>query len=114
MKIFKLFLLLFVAAGSIFNFTACKDKDDELNISPEIIGTWVSSAELETIAYTFETNGKFVETYTYQGQSENDYGTYTYDGKILTLKYDDGTVESYPIVISGNTLTMNEDVYTKQ
>lgn len=48
MRKLKLFLLLFVAASSIYSLTACKDKDDDQpNIPAEIIGTWVCAAELE-------------------------------------------------------------------
>ena len=115
MRKLKLFLLLFVAASSIYSLTACKDKDDDQpNIPAEIIGTWVCAAELETLTYTFGADGKFIETWASQTQSESDYGTFTYDGTTLTLKYDDGEVASGPIIISGNTLTMDDLVVSKK
>lgn len=116
MKKFKFFLLMLVAAVAACNFTACKDDDDkdDRNSAAALVGTWSNNETAETLTITFSADGRFVETYSYQAITETDSGTYTYDGMILTLKYDDGEVETYPIVITGKTFTMNDIVYTKR
>ncbi len=122
MRKLKLFLLLAVAAGSLFSLTACNDDDDNsATQSPSdpnmaaLVGTWTSSYGDETFTLTFSADGRFVETYYRQstGEDETYSGTYTYDGMILTLKYSDGDVDSYPLVVTGNTFSMDGNVYTK-
>lgn len=112
MKKLKFFLLLFVTAVAACNFTACKD--DDKDDAGSIVGTWSNNETSETFTITFSADGRFVETYSFQAITETNSGTYTYDGMILTLKSDDGEVETYPIVITGNTFTMNDIVYTKR
>jgi len=122
MRKLKLFLLLAVAAGSLFSLTACKDDGDNNNSATQpssnsnaaLVGTWIGSYDGATFTITFSADGRFVETYSYQAEDETYSGTYTYDGLMLTLRYDDGDVDRYPIVVTGNTFSMDEIVYTKQ
>jgi len=112
MKKLKLFLLLFVAAVAACNFTACKDdKDDENSKAALLVGTWISSEGAETLTITFSADGRFVETYSFQGTAESYSGFYTYDGVILTQRYDDGDVYTCTAEIRGNTLVMDGDIY---
>lgn len=115
MKKLKLMLLMALAAIGVCNFTACKDDDKNTqNSASSLVGTWSNNETAETFSITFSADGRFVETYSYQAISETYSGTYTYDGMMLTLRYDDDDVETYPIVITGNTFTMNDIVYTKR
>ena len=105
MKQFKLFLLMFVAAASLCNFTSCKDDDDDKKkIDPAIVGTWACYSSYEVITLVLNANGSFIETATYTGSLGSDSdtytGTYTYNGSILTQYYSDGDVYSASASVS--------------
>lgn len=113
MQKLKLFLLFFVATVTACNFTSCKDDDDD-NASSSIVGTWVLNADYETVTVTFMANGRFTESWTESnGKVGTDSGSYTYDGKTLTLIYDDGTAESGPVTVSGNKMTVDGLVFIR-
>ena len=119
MKQFKLFLLMFVAAASLCNFTSCKDDDDDKKkIDPAIVGTWVNISTYQEIRLVLNADGSFIESYIYSGplgyDPETSTGTYTYNGSILTQYYSDGDVYSASASVSGNTLIFDGDTYTRQ
>lgn len=118
MKQLKLFLMMFVAAACLCNFTSCKDDDDDKKIDPAIVGTWACYSSYEVITLVLNANGSFIETATYTGSlgadSDTYTGTYTYDGSILTQYYSDGDVYAAPASVSGNTLIFDGDTYTRQ
>lgn len=115
-KVFSLMLLL----ATLLAFTACgDDKEDEPNY-PSIVGTWsrtVSEEQIGNGTMTIKQKEVFKSNGTAQGIAEIylnkdlyqsntfDY-TYTYNGKILTMKSaTTGETESFSVTISGNTLT---------
>ena len=105
MRKLKLFLLLFIAAVATCNLTACKDKDDDKNNNSSIIGTWEDKYEIGYDRITFNTNGSFTWVIVeYDYGTDTKYGTYNYNGKILTLKYNDGDIKTYEVTVSGNQM----------
>ena len=106
MKKLKLFLMLFIAAVSVCNFVSC-DKDDDKGGASSIVGTWEDRDEYGYDCYTFSSNGSYtwvVEEYG-KGGADTEYGTYTYDGKHLTLRDSDGYTDTFDVTISGNKMT---------
>ena len=118
MRKLKLFLLLFVAAGSIYSLTACKDKDDDKNDSSSIVGTWEDRYEDGYDRITFNADGSYTWTLVDDKGTDTEYGTYTYDGRNLTLKNSDGDSDTFDVTISGNEMIWNVEgeryVYIRQ
>lgn len=107
MKRFKFILLLLAGVIAACNFTACKDDDDKQN---SIVGTWVSNDGSGYECYTFTANGEYTNEWRESsGKSGFDSGTYTYDGKNLTLRDSDGYSGTYSVTISGNQMVWNVD-----
>ena len=103
MKIFKLFLLFFIAAVATCNLIACKDKDDDKNNS-SIVGTWEDRYEDGYDRITFNADGSYTWTLVDDKGTDTEYGTYTYDGRNLTLKDSDGDTDTYDVTVSGNEM----------
>ena len=113
------FLLFVLCAFSTLTIIGC-DKEEvkevvEVVTTPSIVGTWVCSAESETLILTFTKDKKFIETY------ENDYvkdvytGKYDYEDTALFLYYDNGEADSYyGVVVTETTMAMNGMVYTRK
>ena len=110
MKIFKLFLLLFVAAVATCNLTACKDKDkdDDKNNSSNpsaIVGTWEDKGEHGYDRITFNEDGSFTWVFVdYDYGTDTEYGTYNYNGRNLALHFSDGDTDIYDVTVSGNEM----------
>lgn len=113
MQKLKLLLLFFVTTLGAFQLTSCKDDDDASGSS--IVGTWVNQDEYGSTTVTFYPDGRFVESWTESnGKTGYDSGSYTYDGKTLTMLYDDGYRDSYSgVVVSGNRLSFDGTVYVR-
>lgn len=110
-------MLLFVLGTTSVAFTACGDDDDEQAAQgASIVGTWVLNelGSEETVALTFGADGSFTERYSYMGDVEVWYGTYTYVNNVLTIYYSDGDIESGVAIVNGNTLTMDGSVFVRQ
>lgn len=105
MKIFKLFLLLFVVAVSAFCLTSCKDDDDKGGDS-SIVGTWEwEESENGYDRYIFNADGSYKNIMEEYGKGTwTEFGTYTYDGRKLTLKTSDGDVDTFDVIVSGNEM----------
>lgn len=107
-KITALLLFVFTSAG----FTACSDDDDEGDPS-SLIGTWrcdLGHGEYEEISVKADGTGYVLSVWYVNGQRESrvDYITWRYNKGIFTIRYDqDGEVESWPITIHGNVVTVN-------
>lgn len=107
MKKLKLFLMMLIAAVGVCNFVSC-DKDDDKGGASSIVGTWEDRDEYGYDRYTFSSNGSYtwvVEEYDKGGSTDIEYGTYTYDGKHLTLRDSYGYTDTFDVVISGNKMT---------
>lgn len=118
MKKLKLFLMLFVAAVSTCNFVAC-DKDDDKDGASSIVGTWEEKDAYGYDRYTFSSNGSYTNVSEEYGKGTwTDHGTYTYDGRILTLRDSDGDIDTFDVTISGNKMTWYVEgetcVYTRK
>lgn len=105
MKKLKLFLLMFAAAIASAGFTACSDDDDEAAAS--IVGSWIRQDTYGIDIITFTAEGTWIEQY----QDLTDSGTYSYDGSVLILVYSDGDSDAIPVVVSGDTLVLDGEVY---
>lgn len=120
MRKLKLFLLLAVAAGSIYSLTACKDDDKNKPCDPaEIIGTWKIGNENGYTSYTFDADGSYTwitEKYGYGSDTED--GTYTFDGRNLILRSENCEYYTFEVSISGNEMILTESgdrfCYTRQ
>ena len=112
MKKLKLFLLMFAAAIASAGFTACSDDDDEAAAS--IVGSWIRQDTYGIDIITFTAEGTWIEQYQDLEEpeySDTDSGTYSYDGSVLILVYDDGDSDAIPVVVSGDTLVLDGEVY---
>jgi len=107
MKKFKLFLLMFVAAASVCGFTSCKDDDDKG--AGSIVGSWILREPDGYDRYVFHADGAYINEWSdYEYGPDSDRGTYTYNGRELTLiSYEDGRPDTYLATISGNRLTLD-------
>lgn len=127
----KTIIFLITVTLSAALFTSCKD-DDGGNES-SIVGTWkdVSFSEEEfkngvsqgigdsgmvkdqdATTFTFNSDGKFVESFIELSKSVTDSGTYTIKGNAISLTYDsNNAVEEYTFTIAGNVLTL---VFTEE
>lgn len=107
MKKFKLFLLLFAAAVASVGFTSCNDDDDD---AASIVGSWlyVESDETWSEIMTFTTDGMFIDQSTYNGYTSTETATYTYDGTILTIYFEDGA-DQVTAIVSGDTMIFDQD-----
>lgn len=108
MKKLRLILLMAVAAIAACNFTACKDDGEG---SGSIVGTWKwqdSDGSYET--YTFNADGSYTNVCYETDKGPNSYpvtdrGTYTYDGKTLTVNSQTyGWTATDTVTVSGNRL----------
>lgn len=119
MKKLKLFLMMFIAAVSVCGFVSC-DKDDDEGGSSSIVGTWEDRDEYGYDRYTFSSNGSYTWVVEEYGKGGADYesGTYTYDGKKLTLYSSDGWDDTFDVTVSGNKMTWHVEgetyVYTRK
>lgn len=121
MKKLKLLLMMFIAAVGVCNFVSC-DKDDDKGGASSIVGTWEDRDEDGYDRYTFSSDGSYtwvVEEYDKSGGADTEYGTYTYDGKILTLHNSTyGWTDQFDVIISGNKMTWHVEgetyVYTRK
>ncbi len=118
MKIWKLMMMLFVLSATSVAFTACdkEDKDEQAAQGSSIVGTWVLNelGSQEILSLTFGADGSYTERYSYMGQVQVYFGTYTYANTILTVYYSDGDVAQGVAIVSGNTLTVDGSVYVRQ
>ena len=127
----KTIIFLITVTLSAALFTSCKD-DDGGNES-SIVGTWkdVSFSEEEfkngvsqgivdsgmvkdqdATTFTFNSDGKFVESFIELSETVTDSGTYTIKGNVISLTYDsNNAVEEYTFTVAGNVLTL---VYTEE
>ncbi len=112
MKKLKLFLLMFAAAIASAGFTACSDDDDEAAAS--IVGSWIRQDTYGIDIIPFTAEGTWIEQYQDLEEpeySDTDSGTYSYDGSVLILVYSDGDSDAIPVVVSGDTLVLDGEVY---
>lgn len=97
---------LMLGAGSL---SACSD--DETSDPGLIVGSWYFVMDTDMQIFSFGADGSFYEQYIYdynfedRYEDEKSYGTYTYDGKYLTVhQYESLTVEA---TVTNSTLTMS-------
>jgi hypothetical protein len=133
MKNFKFVLAVLMTALTI-GFTAC-DSDNDKNDEPDypvnpggsnnnntesngILGTWLYTEAAFSQKITFTSSGRFTSVEEEYGYGTyTDYGSYTYSGSILTMKYDDEEEEIllFKCTISGDRMILEElegdDVY---
>ena len=105
MKKLKLFLLMFVAAVGMCNLTSCKDDDDKSGAA-SIVGTWEwEEAGNGYDRFIFNADGSYRNIgEDYEMGTWTEFGTYTYDGRSLTLKTSDGNVDTFDVIVSGNEM----------
>ncbi len=92
-----------------------EDKEDNSSKHSEIIGSWryVENAGDDSpieIVWVFSADGRFYQTFPADsafGGFETREGTYQYDGKTLTIRYNgEMWSEIYNVVISGDSMTV--------
>lgn len=107
MKKLKLFLLLFAAAVASVGFTSCNDDDDD---AASIVGSWLyaESDENWSEIMTFTADGLYIGQYMYNGDTDTETATYTYDGTILTIYFEDGA-DQVTAIVSGDTMIFDQD-----
>lgn len=107
MKKIRLFLLMVAATVVSAGFTACSDDKESAD---SIVGRWLwsESNEVQYDIMTFTDDGRHIYEYVDGSHSETQYATYTYDGTLLTLVFEDG-VDYIPAVVSGDTLILDGD-----
>ncbi len=92
-------ILFLIAAVIIVSAVSCA-----LNRRHELCGTWVSSESGGSVAIEFSPDGE-VSLLIISGETEKVYrhGTYTADGDLLKLHYDDGESITFTFSIDGNS-----------
>ncbi len=103
MRKLKLFLLLFIAAVGMCNLTSCKDDDDK-GTATSIVGTWEEKETDGYDRYIFNADGSYKNIMEDRKGTWIEFGTYTYDGRNLTLRSSDGDVDTFDVIISGNEM----------
>lgn len=104
MRKLKLFLLLFIAAVGMCNLTSCKDDDDK-GTATSIVGTWEEKETDGYDRYIFNADGSYKNIMEEYGKGTwTEFGTYTYDGRNLTLRSSDGDVDTFDVTILGNEM----------
>ncbi|MDE7409706.1 MAG: lipocalin family protein [Muribaculaceae bacterium] len=106
-KITKVILCVFIA---VFTLSSCS-KEEELDSS--IVGTWSCSNRYYggTDTYVFKKNGTY--SWFYEGKADwfnDENGTYTYNGTILTVTKSSGYTSMYMVIgISKSSLVLMDD-----
>ena len=116
LKYFAMALLVAVSAG----FVSCSDDDDNGGAGgnapgSSIVGTWEGHNYNYTERIVFTAEGGYMSVTTFDDpstSSQSESGTYTADGKNLTIYTDSGWgypyVDEYEYAIEGDRLTLYE------